>query len=63
MPPFFTSLGSWAVDWAHGSSPGPDGRFSGSAGAGRLVRAKDHVDLILADDQATADKVNAALGD
>ena len=57
------AVGSWASDWAHGSNPGPDGRFSGSSGAGRLVRANDHIDLILADDQATADKLNAALGD
>ena len=57
------AVGSWAADWSRGSGPGPDGRFSGPAGAGRLVRAPDHLDLILGDDAATADKVNAALGD
>ena len=57
------ALSSWAAEWSHGSNPGADGRFSGTSGAGRLVRANDHVDLVLADDTATVDKVSAALGD
>jgi hypothetical protein len=59
-----SALSSWAGDWSGGhAKPASDGRFSGSSGAGRLVQAGTRVDLVLADDTATADKVAAALGD
>ena len=59
-----SALSSWAADWsgAH-SRPASDGRFSGPSGAGRIVVSDTRVDLILADDAPTADKVNSALGD
>ena len=59
-----SALSSWAGDWSGGhTKPASDGRFSGWGGAGRLVQAGTRVDLVLADDTATADKVGAALGD
>jgi hypothetical protein len=59
-----SALSSWAGDWSAGHTrPAADGRFSGPKGAGRIVAHGTQVDLILADDQPTADKVNAALGD
>ena len=59
-----SALSSWAGDWSGGhTKPASDGRFSGSGGAGRLVQAGTRVDLVLADDTPTADKVGAALGD
>jgi hypothetical protein len=60
----YSSLSSWAADWSGGhTSPAADGRFSGPSGAGRLVLAGTRVDLVLADDSPTSDKVGAALGD
>ncbi|MBV8162549.1 MAG: hypothetical protein JO265_16650 [Acidimicrobiia bacterium] len=59
-----SALSSWAGDWSGGhTAPAADGRFSGPTGAGRIVAAGTRIDLILADDAPTADKVNAALGD
>jgi len=59
-----SALSSWAPDWSGGHTrPAADGRFSGPSGSGRIVVNGTRVDLILADDQPTADKVNAALGD
>jgi hypothetical protein len=59
-----SALSSWAGDWSAGHTrPAADGRFSGPKGAGRIVAHGTQVDLILADDQPTADKVNSALGD
>ena len=59
-----SALSSWAGDWSGGHTrPAADGRFSGPSGAGRIVLADTRVDLILADDTATADRVNTALGD
>ena len=58
-----TALGQWAATWSgSGRGPGADGRFSGSKGAGRIVRSGTHVDLVLAQDQATADRLARALG-
>lgn len=58
------ALSSWAGDWSGGHTrPAADGRFSGPAGAGRLVTNNTQVDLILADDTPTADRVSTALGD
>ena len=59
-----SALSSWAGDWSGGHTrPASDGRFAGPSGYGRIVAAGTRVDLILADDPPTADKVNAALGD
>jgi hypothetical protein len=59
-----SALSSWAGDWSGGhTKPAADGRFSGPSGAGRVVVKDTTVDLILADDIPTADKVGAALGD
>ena len=41
--------------------PGADGRFAGPSGSGRLLRAGDHIDLVLADDTATADRLAQAM--
>lgn len=56
------ALGRWARTWSGSSRlPDADGRFAGPSGAGRLVRAADRIELVLADDQATADKLVKAL--
>ena len=56
------ALTRWARGWS-GSSRAPDaqGRFSGPAGSGRVVRHSGGVDLVLADDVATADRLVGAL--
>ena len=56
------ALVRWARGWS-GSSRAPDaeGRFSGPSGSGRVVRNGARVDLVLADDVATADRVARAL--
>jgi hypothetical protein len=56
------ALGRWAREWSGGAPPGADGRFSGSSGSGRIVRNGTRVDLVLADDAPSADKVAAAAG-
>jgi hypothetical protein len=56
------ALGRWAREWSGGAAPGADGRFSGSTGSGRVVRSGTRVDLVLADDAPSADKVAAAGG-
>jgi hypothetical protein len=59
-----SALSAWAGDWSGGHTrPAADGRFSGPSGAGRLVAKGATIDLILADDTPTADKVGTALGD
>ncbi|MGH9276893.1 MAG: hypothetical protein ACRD12_02100, partial [Acidimicrobiales bacterium] len=56
------SLTRWAAQWSgSGRAPGADGRFSGPGGTGRIVRNGNRVDLVLAQDAATADKLTAAL--
>lgn len=50
----------WASAWA-GARGSDGGRFSGPEGTGRISRAGTRVDLVLADDAATADRVAAAL--
>src|SRR5207302_5475220 len=58
-----SALSSWAGGWSGSNqTPGPDGRFSGPKGAGRLSLRGTTIDLVLADDGATADRVSAALG-
>jgi len=56
------ALARWAREWSGGTAPGADGRFTGSAGSGRIVRNGTRVDLVLADDAPSADKVAAAAG-
>src|SRR5439155_10876979 len=49
------ALSTWAGGWSGSDqAPGPDGRFSGPKGAGRLSLRGTTVDLVLADDGATA---------
>jgi hypothetical protein len=56
------ALTRWGKGWS-GSTRATDaeGRFTGPAGSGRVVRTGGRVDLVLADDPATADKVSRAL--
>ena len=56
------ALGRWARGWS-GSSRALDaeGRFSGPAGSGRLIRNGARVELVLADDMPTADRLARAL--
>jgi hypothetical protein len=58
-----TSLDKWARGWSGGNkAPDADGRFTGPKGSGRVVRsASGVVDLVLADDLATADRLVRAL--
>jgi len=58
----FDALARWARGWS-GSSRAVDaeGRFTGPAGSGRVVRNGGRVDLVLADDVATADRLASAL--
>lgn len=56
------ALTSWAKGWSGSTkAPDADGRFSGPSGSGRILRASGQVQLVLADDVATADKVAHAL--
>ncbi len=56
------ALSRWGKGWS-GSTRATDaeGRFTGPAGSGRVVRTGGRVDLVLADDATTADKVGRAL--
>ena len=54
------ALDRWAADWAGSRVTG--GRFSGRGGAGRLFHEGTRVDLVLADNAATADRLVRALG-
>ena len=55
-------LSDWARGWSGGNrAPDAEGRFSGPSGAGRIVRSGSRVDLVLAGDPATADRVGQAL--
>jgi len=56
------ALSRWARGWS-GASRGPDaeGRFTGPSGSGRVVRNGDRVDLVLAEDAATADRLARVL--
>lgn len=58
---FVENVGRWAAQWSgSGRLPGGDGRFSGPSGAGRIVRNGSRIDVVLAEDQPTADKLIAA---
>jgi hypothetical protein len=56
------ALSRWARGWS-GSTRAPDaeGRFTGPDGSGRVLRTGSRVDLVLADDLATADRLARAL--
>ena len=59
----YDALRKWAVQWSGSSKAvGADGRFAGSKGAGSIVRSGTHVDLVLAEDATTADKLARAFG-
>jgi hypothetical protein len=48
----------WARGWSgSGRAPDAEGRFSGPAGSGRILRSGARVDLVIAEDQATADRL------
>jgi len=54
-------LADWSRGWSGaGRAPDAEGRFSGPSGAGRIVRSGSRVDLVLAGDAATADRVGRA---
>jgi hypothetical protein len=56
------ALGRWARDWSGSNrAPGADGRFSGPSGSGRIVRSADRLDLVIADDASTSDRLAAVL--
>jgi len=55
-----SALATWGQGWAKAKSA-PGGRFSGGGGTGKVVRSGSRVDLVVADDAATADKLAAAL--
>jgi hypothetical protein len=57
------ALRQWAGQWSgSGRAPGADGRFSGPQGSGRVVRNGNVVDLVVAQDADTADRLIRALG-
>ncbi len=56
------SLGRWARRWTGTNRlPEADGRFSGPGGSGRIIRGPNRVDLVIADDPSTADRLSAAV--
>ena len=56
------ALATWAKGWSQSlADVGPDGRFAGRAGAGRLTREGDIVDLLISRDAATANRLGAGL--
>ncbi len=56
------ALADWARGWSGSSrAVDGDGRFSGPSGAGRIVRAGNSVDIVLAEDAVTAERVGRAL--
>ena len=61
--PLVDALNRWAGQWSgSGRAPGADGRFTGPKGSGRIVGSGGHVDLVLAQDAATMEKLVRALG-
>jgi hypothetical protein len=55
------ALTRWGSAWAR-SGGAASGRFSGPGGTGRVTLNGTRVDLVVADDAATADRLAAALG-
>ncbi len=56
------ALSRWARGWSGGRGQGADGRFSGPSGAGRITHTGSRVELVLAQDLETADRLVRALG-
>ena len=57
------ALNRWAGPWAGSrtTTPAGDGRFSGPSGAGRIVRNGNTVELVLAENAETVDRLARAL--
>ncbi len=56
------SLGRWARRWSGTNRlPEADGRFSGPGGSGRIIRGADRIDLVIAEDGSTSDRLSAAV--
>lgn len=56
------ALARWSKGWSSSAkAPDADGRFAGPAGSGRIIRSTGRVDLVLADDVATADRLARVL--
>ena len=57
------ALNRWAGPWAgnRGTTPAGDGSFTGPGGAGRIVRNGGTVDLVLAENAETVDRLVRAL--
>ncbi|MGH9189591.1 MAG: hypothetical protein ACRD0Q_06120 [Acidimicrobiales bacterium] len=56
------ALARWSSGWSgSGRRPGPDGRFAGPSGSGRVLRSGNRVDLVLARDAVTAGRLEAVL--
>lgn len=56
------ALARWSRGWSGSTrAPDGDGRFSGPTGSGRLVQGPSRVDVVLADDVATADRISRVL--
>lgn len=51
------ALGRWGRAWSGGRAPAADGRFAGPSGAGRITRSGNRVDLVVAQDAETADRL------
>ena len=55
------SLGEWSRRWSGTNRlPEADGRFSGPGGSGRIIRTADRVDLVIAADASTSDRLSSA---
>jgi Zn-dependent peptidase ImmA (M78 family) len=56
------ALARWARGWSGSTrAPDADGRVTGPSGSARVVRNGGRIDIILADDQATADRLADAV--
>ena len=56
------SLGRWARRWSGTNRlPEANGVFSGPGGSGRIIRSADRIDLVIASDASTSDRLSAAV--
>ena len=55
------ALADWSREWSGGAAPDPSGRFSGPGGSGHITVSGSRLDLVLADDAATADRLSGVL--
>ncbi len=56
------ALSEWGEAWSGSSTPpGADGAFAGPKGAGRIIRSSDRIDLVVAGDASTVDRLALAL--